>query len=193
MCCALVATSTAWLSYETISAKSCDNIIVFAYLIKPLRDGLHNPIKMSGQQLQAPRIEQQSTLATGLRASGTPCLRMRELLMLPKSRDVLRRQAQAVVGDGSRRCGLRRRAVVRGRHASSAITRLSLLLHRHCADAYNQRHCWAVAGGFVALQRKPVYGAARSTWRPESETDNFEGANFFAVFFFAARLPWRLH
>lgn len=72
----------------------------------------HDSIKVSGEQLQAPRIEQKSALTACLTASGTAGLRVRELLVLSQSRYILRTQTQAIVGYGSGCRGLRWRAGV---------------------------------------------------------------------------------
>lgn len=104
---------------------------------------------MPREQLQAAWVEQQPALAAGLRAGGAACLGMGELLVLAKDGDVLRREAQTVVGDGrGGRGGLRWRAgmlwlllavvgggvvvVRRGRHSS--------------IDHGGQRHCMTTAG-----------------------------------------------
>lgn len=102
---------------------------------------------MPREQLQAARVEQQSALATSLRAGRTASLGMSELLVLTEDCDVLRRKTQAVVGDGrGGRGGLRRGAgmlwlllavvggvvVRRGRHSS--------------IDHGGQRHCMTIAG-----------------------------------------------
>lgn len=123
------------------------------HLFEALRDGLHDAIEMSREQLQASRVEQQSALAAGLRACGAASLGMGELLVLAEDGDVLRREAQAVVGDRrGGRGGLRRgasilllslavavmmvvgggRVVRRGRHSS--------------IDHGGQRHCMTTAG-----------------------------------------------
>lgn len=64
---------------------------------------------------------------------------MGKLLMLSKSRDILRREAEAVVGDGGGRASLLGRAVLRRRHGVAAMLQ-SLISARHLADAYNQLH-----------------------------------------------------
>ena len=96
-------------------------MIHYSYLLESLRDSLHDPVKMSSEQLQAARIEQEPTLAAGLRASGTACLGMGELLVLSKGGDVLRVEAQTVVRNGTRRASLLRGAVMRRRHGAAAI------------------------------------------------------------------------
>ena len=95
--------------------------VLYSYLLESLGDGLHNAIKMSCEQLQAARIEQESTLAAGLRASGTAYLGMGELLVPSKGGDVLRVEAQTVVRYGARRASLLRRAVMRRRHGAAAM------------------------------------------------------------------------
>ena len=80
---------------------------------------------MPCEQLQAARIEQESALAAGLRAGGTACLCMSELLMVAEGCDVLWREVKATVGDGR---GRRRRLLVLLRWARRHSILLLLLL-----------------------------------------------------------------
>ena len=82
------------------------------YLIKTLPDGLHDPVEVSRQQCETARIEQEPPLAARLGAGGTGRIAMRELLVLSESRDVLRRETETVVGQGSRRGRLLRRSLL---------------------------------------------------------------------------------
>ena len=95
-----VAISVARLSYGRVGQRcSCllEARIVLPHLIEPLSDRLHDLVEVSRQQGQAARVEQEPALAARLRARGTRCIAMRELLVLSEGRDVLRREAEAVV------------------------------------------------------------------------------------------------
>jgi hypothetical protein len=102
-------------------------------LIKPLPYSLHNPIEMSREQLQTAWVEQQPSLATGLRASSTSCLRMSELLMLPERCDILFIEPESINGSGGgkRSCLLGllrgRRAMLRRRHGLFAAAARAML------------------------------------------------------------------
>ena len=129
-------------------------ITIFSYLVKSLGNSLHDPIEVPSEQLQAARVEQQSTLATGLRASGTSRLCMSELLMLTKCRDILCIEPESIVGDRSGSGdGMLGRAVMRRRHGVAAAMLRSLVCmwnrssRHHHADACIQR---ASKNGVVA-------------------------------------------
>ena len=83
---------------------------------------------MPRQQLQAPRVEQQSALAAGLRASRAACLRMGELLVLAQGRDVFGGETETVVGDGGGSGRLLGGAVGRRRHGGAAAVAASAML-----------------------------------------------------------------
>lgn len=79
--------------------RSCQRRVL-PHLFESLRNGLHDPVKVPREQLQATRVEQQAALTAGLRAGGAARLAMSELLVLAEGGNILLRQAQAIVGDG---------------------------------------------------------------------------------------------
>lgn len=73
------------------------------YRLHPLLDGLHQPIKVVSQRLQAARVDEQTSLARG-RAGGARRGRASaaqgDLLVLAQERDLVATEAEAGVRDG---------------------------------------------------------------------------------------------